>query len=347
MKIQTQIDVDRVTLLHGNVDRINGSELEYNVWVERTTAVDTVAIAFDLVTVNFRTTKGKVTARTSEFRLEWRVVGSSGVWTGRSVSQIADSLRGQNARKPARRSFKYNVQKGKYDVRVKVTKYYPLESTDDHIQEELAAIRAFQEDLADFTGRHPFALRIKATGQLYGSIDNLNAMVGQKIDGVVTSNPADILLWWYRGYRINGRLAAGYGLPDNLIDMDALDGFRTHCDLHGLECNIILQDGRDDDAVARLIAQCGWARIDISTGKHGVLWEDSGRPMTAIINPDNIVADSLVIVYENENLADEIVGTFFDAGQRLQEEHDPASGAEPDHHRGVPGDDPAGRDYQW
>ena len=322
--VDTQIQANKVTLVAGNVDSISGGEFEPtgSPYVQRTTAGDTTKIAFDLTSMHFRAEDdGSLEGRETEFSIGWRRTGTS-TWTNQTVS--ISSPDGADARNAVRRSFySPRLTPGAYDVRVRATTVYTEDELEERITYRASApvIRAYQDDTADFTGRNSYALRIKATGQLYGRIEQFNADVSQRIPdwngsnwstARATSNPASIMLWWLRGYYIDSTLRAGYGLSDNQIDFPSLQGWHTFCQSNSLECNIPIIDGRNEDDVANLIGQCGWGRLDTSTGKYGVIWENDDQPTTGVITPANIVSGSLSVNYDNENLADRINGTYLD-----------------------------------
>ena len=187
----------------------------------------------------------------------------------------------------------------------------------------MLSLRAHQNTRANFDGRNPLAVRIQAGGQLYGRIDKLNADVSQLIpewngtawvDDQKTSNPA----WIYRKYLMGwftsqGRLIAGVGLSSARIDDDQIKAWGEFCDTNELACNIVIDDQRDHFENLKLITQCGWASVSRSTGKWGVIYEEEQALPVALFTPANIVVDTVSVTYENDGLADEIVGTYFDA----------------------------------
>ena len=59
----------------------------------------------------------------------------------------------------------------------------------------------------------------------------------------------------------------------------------------------MLDRTRSHAEVLTTIAQCGRASPSWQTGKLGVVWEDAGRPATALITPGNIVAGSFAVEY--------------------------------------------------
>lgn len=319
-EVTTQSNVTAVTLVAGNVDTIAGGDLEYNVALERTTAADTTAVAFDLVVQHFRQQDdGSLLGVETSLSLRWRKAGTSDAFTGHTVSiPTAD---GADARNATRRSYKYDTaEAASWDVQI------TLNTTIDEMDDRLTfsasgSFRAYQNDAADFTGRHPLAMRAKATGQLYGRLDSVNAINSQLVNSwngsnwqsnQVSGNCGDVLLAYLRGWFVGGRLVAGMGLLDDRIDLPSIQEFADHCTDNELECNVVLEDGREHNEVLTLICQCGWGSIDRQSGKWGVIWEDAGRAMTAIINPDNVIAGSMAVVYNHENLADEVIGNFID-----------------------------------
>ncbi len=388
-EVERQAQVSRITLVHENVDTIEGGEFsEDTVTITRTTADKTTRVAWDLVSQAYDVSdKGKLRGRYIDYALRYRVAGTS-AWVSAGVERI-DTPGGSKGRNPVRKTVRSRMlSPNSYDVQAEIIRVgtadgnemgFPAIDEDDTRTTRKAAVqfKAYQDAKANYAGRNPVALRIRATGQLSGSLDRVNAHVSQRIpswDGSTwvpnqdTSNPGDILLWWYRGAHVSwmskgnsnaghdprrdydqtywvkmvgaapetkskwatgttyslgdvvyGGIAFGYGLPDTLIDIPKVREFAEHCTDQGLEFNIVLEDGRDEDQVAALIAQAGWGRVSLDGGKYSVIWEEANRPVTAVVTPANIVAGSLSITYDIENLADEIVCTFVDRDSGYEE----------------------------
>ena len=195
----------------------------------------------------------------------------------------------------------------------------------------LYSLNYYQPQVADFTGRNPYAMKIRATGQIYGTIKNFSMMVQQRVevpqsDGSwaldATNNPAYLLRHFWKGfYREKDgvqELMAGRGIPDDEIDHENIKLWAAFCVANELTCNIVLDRRYSEREMETLIAQCGWATTTKLGGKYGVAWENDDQPMTAIYTPANIVAGSLNVVWDNEGLADEIIGTFVDADSDYQ-----------------------------
>ena len=312
-----------ITIVAGNVKTIDGGDLdEDKLTINRTTSSGSIGIAFDIAVLHFESgDTGNLTAILTTFQLSYKLEGTAS-FTNQTV-QITGAD-GAEGRTPTRRSYKYNVPSGTYEVRVRL-----INPGSEHLDDErvtfnasLSAIRTYHAETADFNGRNPFAIRIKATGQLYSAVASLNSICYQKIqswNGTAwvrnsrTSNPADIYYKFLRGwYDSNHRLIAGMGLPEIRIDLPVIQAFADFCTVNGLECNLVVTDDIDRQSLITLILQCGWGSIDKQSGKYGVVWENEGQALSAIINPDNVIAGTMNVSYDSEGLADEVIGTFID-----------------------------------
>ena len=74
----------------------------------------------------------------------------------------------------------------------------------------------------------------------------------------------------------------------------------------------MLDRTRSHAEVLTTIAHCGRASPSWQTGKLGVVWEDAGRPATALITPGNIVAGSFAVEYAAGQAADEIAVRYIE-----------------------------------
>ena len=314
------------SIVYGDVDTVAGGEFDADalVAITRTLGASTTEIGFDIVSQYYNVSGGDINGLEVTFNLEYKLSTSS-IWTSHSVS--IDTVDGSEARQPKRRTFSYDVPSGAYDVRASITSSISIE--DEYTFQAATSFKGYQNTTADWKGRNPLAVKIKATGQLYGRVGTLNAESDQLIDhwngsswiaNSKTSNPGDILYKYLRGWHdSDGRLIAGMGLPSNRIDEESIKLFVTFCGDNGLECNVVLEDGRDHAETLTLICQCGWGAIDLQSGKWGVLYEDFGRALSAIVNPDNVIVGSMTVVYENEALADEIIGDFIDSSSDYEQ----------------------------
>ena len=314
------------SLVYGDVDTVAGGEFDADnlVAISRTLGAMTTQIGFDVISQYFNVSDSDLDGLTIIFNLEYKLVTET-AWTSQNVS--IDTPDGAEARIPKRGTYTYEVDSGSYDVRASVMSSVSTEDT--HTFQAAVNFKGYQDTTADWKGRNPLAVKIKATGQLYGRVESLNAECKQLIDhwngsswvaNSVTSNPGDILYKYLRGwYDSDNRLIAGMGLPTNRIDEESIKLFVTFCNNNGLECNVVIEDGRDHAETMMLICQCGWGAIDLQSGKWGVIYEDFGRALSAVVNPDNVIAGSMTVVYENEALADEIIGDFIDSASEYEQ----------------------------
>ena len=325
--VETQA-VEDITLVDGNVDTIPGGDFETNVPITRRTAAGTTKLAFQILSQNYEVSDaGNIVGGSNEFRIEYRTVGAAN-WTEHVVSMYSPS--GAEARRQSRRVFYYPVPAGQYDVRVTLTTVWDQNNERLSASASLFSINAHQPQVANFSGRNPFAMKIRATGQLYGRVESLSADAYQLIpawngnswvDNQRTSNPAWIMRKFWQGWRrpSDNRLMAGKALAANRIDDESLKDWGAFCEANGLTCNLAITDRMSEEEIETRISQCGWGFVTKESGKWGVRWENDDQPVTAVFNPANIVAGSMSISWENQGLADEITGIFFDSESDYKE----------------------------
>lgn len=255
-------------------------------------------------------------------------------WTGIApnplLSPAATGYRMTGARQePTRREVTWTVPVGRYEVRVrKVTG--DINNSRESNETAVSQILAFQQDTADYTGQSRFALRIKATGQLNGQVDQLSATATARCNvwnGSAwvfgpTSNPAWWFLWFARGKRDSaGQRIYGGGVTDAQIDFESIKAWGLWCDRKRLTFDYVLDQKMSAAAVLQMIARAGRASMTYQTGKLGVVWDAENLPVSAMFGPFNVRAGSFKITYINEGTVDEIVANFVnkDAGWVMDE----------------------------
>ena len=226
---------------------------------------------------------------------------------------------------PTRRTVSWAVASGQYEVRVwKVTG--DIKSSRESNETAVNQILAYQPDTGDYTGQQRVALRIKASGQLNGAVDEFNAIARAICDvwnGSAwvkqhTRNPA----WWFlhfaRGKMVNGTLFYGAGLIDAQIDIDRIKAWALFCDAKGLTFDYVLDRKTSSADVLQTIALAGYASPTWQSGKLGVVWDAADVPVTAMFGPFNIKAGSFKVEYLNEGNVDEIVVNFANEARDYQ-----------------------------
>jgi len=304
----------RIALVAGNVDSEAGADLTDTEWHERTAAADARRIGIDLTGRIFRVDKDDGEIKSHSVTVEIEIEASGGAIERHSVRLTGASSA------VIRRTLSYDVTPGAYTVRVRRT---TAPSGSSHVNDGVAwtALRSYRADEADYSGQTRLGVRIRASGQLSGRLDRLSGLVRQKVptwDGarwtepVATSNPAWLFRWYARGLRARGRLVAGVGLADARIDEASIKAWGAWCEAQGLGCNHVLDRATSHAEVLTLIAQCGRASPTWQTGRLGVVWEDRGRPATALIAPGNVVAGTFGVEYAAGQVADEIAVRYIE-----------------------------------
>ncbi len=266
--------------------------------------------------------QGRPERRTADIAIEARRAGGGGAWT-----RLGAETLGHDETAPFRRGAAWDLAgEGTWEVRVRRTS---APADDDRSGDELtwAALRSYQTDAADYTGQRRLGLSIRASGQLSGPVDRLSALVRQKAPrwrgrawsaapAAYSSSPAAVMLLYLRGIRVQGRVVAGAGLPDDRIDLAGLGAWHDWCAAHdpALRCDLALDRTIGHARVIETIARCGRASPTWQSGRLGVVWDAADRPATAMITPGNIVAGSLEVDWAAGRGADEIACRYLEPG---------------------------------
>lgn len=136
------------------------------------------------------------------------------------------------------------------------------------------------------------ALKITATNQLNGTIENFNAIVGALIperDGAgnwtletVSQNPAAQLRWLHTGPAIAPLKRM---LPSQFDG--SLEAFHDHCAARGLTCNLLVDYGPSVEDLAQVIASCGNGHIGWERGKRTIV-RDVAKPPTQLFTAASV-----------------------------------------------------------
>jgi hypothetical protein len=219
---------------------------------------------------------------------------------------------------PTRKTVSWAVAKGQYEVRIwKSTA--DIKGSRQSNETAVSQILCFQTDDADYAGQLRVALRIKATSQLNGAIDEFSAMAqahapvwaGDHFDVQHTRNPAWWYLWFAMGKSIEGKgRVYGAGLTEAQIDVESIKAWGAWCDLKKLTFDYVLDRKMSSAQVLQMIARAGRASPTWQTGKLGVVWDAADQPVVAMFGPFNIKAGSFKVAYINDDTPDEIVLNF-------------------------------------
>ena len=306
----------KLALFPANVDTAAGGALTYAAgWITRTSSINATALAVDIAGSLYRATQNGIESHSVTVEIEYRAVGA-GTWLPFVGAASAVTL-ASDTRKPLRRTWRLTVAKAQYEVRLRRT---TADDTDAQSVSDLSwsQLRTYQPDAADYTGRKRVALRIKASGQLQGQVDQFNASASARCpvwNGSVwvtqaTSNPA----WWFlylaRGKKIGNERAFGALLADARIDIEALKEWGAWCDTKLLTFDAVFDQPMNCNDMLHAIARCGRAFPTWASGKLGATWEAANKPHVAVFGMSNIRRGSFQVEYLTEKLADEIVLKF-------------------------------------
>jgi hypothetical protein len=230
---------------------------------------------------------------------------------------------GGASRQPVRRTFSVDVPQGQYETRFRRNS---PDETDEKATSDvfIGQVKSIQPDTGDYYGRTLMAMRIRATGQLNGVVQNVSGRVfqddsfikaaGGGYQSAHSSNPARVLYRWLRGgFDQYGRRLWGAGLPDSRIDVEGIDAWGYFCGDNNLAVDFVIDSSSMSvDDVVNLICRCGRASKSFATGKVGVVWDAPGLPVTATFTPTNIKQGSFTIDYISGDLPDAIVLRYLD-----------------------------------
>jgi len=198
----------KLHLFPGNVDTVEGSALTFAAgWIQRTSSPNATQLAVEISGFLFQiTAQGDLANNLATIEINYRRVGTS-TWfpiiieddtipgiTDINWDAVPEILRvplrqfvlnqgaasgeirlANNSRKPLRRTFSWKVPEDQYEVRVRrVT----ADSVDDKLVSDIvwSQLRTYQPDTTDYTGRKRIALKVKATGQISGSLPAFNCI---------------------------------------------------------------------------------------------------------------------------------------------------------------------------
>jgi len=310
---------DRNIPLYSNADTIDGAELEKNgTWVERTTSADTVRVQINLeYMLGGMGGGGKGYDVYETIVAQYRAVGTT-TWlplvSQRFKSKKMDAKRATMSR---------DVARGQYEVRVHMTGEGNYSGGNTHYNDfQWTTLTSVQADDADYTGLSRTGVRIKATGQLNGSPDELRAVGhadpipvwnGTEWVAEESSNPAAHILAYARGIRREGRLLGGMALADEQIDIESLKAFSLHCAANGYTYDYFIKDARNHEQVLAAIALAGFGQITWAGGRLGVVWAAQEQPLSGVVNMATIKKGQFQVDYNLSNAADGIEYTYLDS----------------------------------
>jgi hypothetical protein len=251
-------------------------ELEQNQNNDRTTVdnVDEVSVDITFPQGIYSTNEedGGLESSTVNLQVLYRPAGSGGY-----ILAVSTAIK-MKQREVVRRTFRIIPgTRGQFDVRVIRTDNPRDDGTDKAVWTAVRGLRwevpiKFKKPIATT------ALRIRATNQLNGTINNLNGIAtsvakksgaGSWGDFALTNNPADLMRWVLQG------TANSRPVPDSKLDLVGLAAWGAYCDRKGYKFNTVVNSPRSVYAQCADIAAAGRAVVIFRDGKWSVVWDDT------------------------------------------------------------------------
>ncbi len=308
--------------LYSNADTLAGGDLDaedkgqVGPWVQRTSSPDTIRLQVDIEFQLFDTTsKGKPKDNSETFQIEYRPVGTS---TWLYFGNYSVTSRSQ---RPRRVSYTKDVDPGQYDVRVRIAGNN-TDGSGATARFTWSTLTSIQRDEASYAGIPRIGVRIQATGQLSGAPDELRCVAhsapcpvwnGTAWVTEETSNPGAHILRYARGIHDgDGQVIAGMGLPDNQIDIPALQAFMLHCAANDYTYDYWVTQPRNHEEMLNVLALAGFGQVTWAAGKLSVAWAAEDQPLSGVVNMATIKRGQFQVDYTLANAADGIEYSFFD-----------------------------------
>lgn len=327
-----------------SVDTVAGALLDAPTapgpWVTRTSSANTVTLQLDLVGQIYRMADdGTLLYAYVDLEAEMRLL-PSGSWqplvAPSSLLRVGSTedppedpgpgsgfagmvrrvllLQGKSDTKPVRRTLTVPVAAGQYQVRMRKATVNTATNREQNVI-EWGALKSYQADTASAVGRKVVGIKIKASGQLNGTLDQVTWLATSKPCPVwkgsawvteATSNPGALYLQFARGYTEGGRLLWGMGKPDDQIDIEGLKAWMLHCAARGYRYDHWHDAPGSCVEILDAIAAAGLASRSYHTGKLGVVYAAQGQPIEAVVTMGNMKRGSMRMDYATRTTADEL-----------------------------------------
>jgi len=261
---------------------------------QRTTASDTTEIACDFVwpqgLIEVSNKKGKRSSRSASIQVRYRASGSSDDWT--VLANLNVTAKTQDV---IRRSVRGVVPKGQYDVDVyKTSGDYTGDDRTVAEQVTWTALKSMRNE-APLAFPYPLAitaLRIKATGQLNGVIQNINGICTSRvtafdeatetwIEDTPSQNPADLYRW------VLQNPASPEQKADDEIDLPALERWHAYNTTEGFAFNQVRDFVASPASVLDDVSSAGRGMRIMRDGLFSVVWDEPTSDIVQTFTPRN------------------------------------------------------------
>ncbi|WP_054073917.1 host specificity factor TipJ family phage tail protein [Comamonas testosteroni] len=309
--------------LYSNVDAVAGAEfVNGGNWITRTGSAGAGALQLDIEGQLYDVGgKGDIKANWVDLTIEARLVGEP-AWSTLHSTTLTNA-----STDVMRRTFSFDVAPGQYEVRAKLgVPRWNDGGSGDACKFSWVSLKSVQADTTDYSQWGRIGIKIRASGQLSGSLDQVRATYRAKpmpiwtgsewatattrADGL--SNPGAILLQTLRGVWVTDRqgqrvLQFGFGLSDEQIDIEGLKAFMLHCAARGYTYDKWVTPSVSLGAFCEEVALAGMGEFAWTDGSRPTaVFVTNGQPNSAVVNMANMLKGGFSVDYALSNAADGI-----------------------------------------
>ena len=258
---------------------------------------------------------GSFSARTIEWEVEARAVDDEGEAAGEWIALASESVTAAE-NTPQRKSYRYTVAAGRYEVRVRRTNDKSGDARAGH-EIRWAGLKNFLEDTPEFGDVTLLAVRMRATDNLsQRSARLVNVIVTRRLPvwdpetGWSAPQPTRSLAW---AFADAARARYGAGLADARIDLAALHALDAVWQSRGDRFDAVFDQGLTVWEALTRIARCGRALPFLQGGVLRIARDAPRTLPVALFGPRNIVKGSFRVQYvmPGEDTADAVTVTYF------------------------------------
>ena len=258
---------------------------------------------------------GSFSARTIEWEVEARAVDDEGEATGGWIAVASESVT-EAENTPQRKSYRYTVAAGRYEVRVRRTNDKSGDARAGH-EIRWVGLKTFLEDAPEFGAVTLLAVRMRATDNLsQRSARLVNVIVTRRLPvwdpetGWSEPQPTRSLAW---AFADAARARYGAGLADARIDLAALHALDQVWQSRGDRFDAVFDQGLTVWEALTRIARCGRALPFLQGGILRIARDAPRTLPVALFGPRNIVKGSFRVQYvlPGEDTADAVTVTYF------------------------------------
>ena len=258
---------------------------------------------------------GSFGTRTVAWEVEARVVDDDGTTAGEWIGLASESVTAAE-NTPQRKSYRYSLAAGRYEVRLRRTNDKSGDARAGHAV-HWGGLKSFLEDTPEFGAVTLLAVRMRAT-------DNLSQRSARLVNVIVTrrlpvwdpatgwSEPrATRSLAW--AFADAARAKYGAGLADARIDLEALHALDAVWQSRGDRFDGVFDQGLTVWEALTRIARCGRALPFLQGGTLRIARDAPRTLPVALFGPRNIVKGSFRVQYvmPGEDTADAVTVTYY------------------------------------